>query len=125
MLDVEVPILMLQDDGHLVGVFGQDVRRHRDAGRSRLERDVEVVRAGNAVGLGGTFQRRADHAAQGVLGELLIEHLVDRGRLIRHRGPRNWERATVTRDRRATEDADLRKVEGFCCQAPSGPRLRI
>ncbi|MNT62621.1 hypothetical protein D3C72_2003560 [compost metagenome] len=124
MLDVQVPILMLQDDGHLVRVFGQHVRRHRDARRPRLERDVEMVRAGNAGGLGGAFKRRADHAAQGVLGELLIEHLVDRGRLIRHRKPRNWVRATVTRDRGMTEDGDLGKVEGFCWQAPSGPRLR-
>ncbi|GEC01053.1 hypothetical protein BDI01nite_21170 [Brevundimonas diminuta] len=75
-----------------------------------------MVGAGNALGLSRALKRQADHAAQGVLGELLIMHLVDRGSLIRHRRLKKGERATVTRPRRATEDAESPAAKEFRCR---------
>ena len=72
----QVPVLVLQDDRHLVGILAEQVRRSGHAGRVGLEGDVEVVRARQALRRGGALQGRLDHAAQGVLGHRLIAHLV-------------------------------------------------
>ena len=57
----QVPVLVLQHDGHFVRVLAQQILRARDARRIGLEGDIEVVRAGQA--LGPQFDLRQFHHA--------------------------------------------------------------
>src|SRR3546814_6844858 len=41
LFDGQVPEAILEDDRHLVGIFGDQMARNRDAGRLRLEGDIE------------------------------------------------------------------------------------
>src|SRR3546814_2979378 len=49
LFDGQVPEAILEDDRHLVGIFGDQMARNRDAGRLRLEGDIEMMLAGQAV----------------------------------------------------------------------------
>ena len=80
----QVPVLVLQDDGHLVRVLGQQVDRTGHARGVGLEGDIEMVRARQAFRRRGPLQGGLDHAAQGLLGHGLVVHLVLGRRVLGH-----------------------------------------
>src|SRR3546814_2448254 len=67
LFDGQVPEAILEDDRHLVGIFGDQMARNRDAGRLRLEGDIEMMHAGQAVAAHDLRQHAADHGAQRIL----------------------------------------------------------
>ena len=70
---VQVPELVLQHDGHLVGETLAQIRRNRDTRGMGLEGDVEMVRAGQfAAALLDFAQHPADHRTQGFLDDGII-----------------------------------------------------
>jgi hypothetical protein len=67
---------VLQDDRHHLGELGQEPLRHAHAIRARLECDVEMVVARQAI-LGRILEHRLDDAAQRLLGEDVIADMID------------------------------------------------
>ena len=78
---------MLQDDGHLVRVLGQEVLRPRDARGVGLEGDIEMVVPGQTAGRGGALQRRLDDPAQGVVHHAVVVHQILRRGFFGHKAP--------------------------------------
>src|SRR3546814_9549573 len=72
LFDGQVPEAILEDDRHLVGIFGDQMARNRDAGRLRLEGDIEMMLAGQAVAAHDLRQHAADHGAQRILHDFVI-----------------------------------------------------
>lgn len=60
---LEIPELVLENHGHLLGILLAEIVRQRQAGKVGAEGDVEVMGAGEAFG-GGAGERFANHAAQ-------------------------------------------------------------
>jgi hypothetical protein len=73
--DLQVPVLELDHDGHLLGIFFAQARRDAHARRSRQEGDEEVMVAGQASPrhLG---QDLAHDAAQRLLGKNVVADVV-------------------------------------------------
>ena len=114
------PELMLQHDGHFLGVTGQDMGGHLYSGETGAEGDVEMVIAQQAVA-DGDFQGLADHPAQGV-----FHHLVVAQRILDH-DPPGLRRGARWRPHHRKTGTPLteRKWGEFCCPVPPGPRLRV
>ena len=72
---LQVPILELDDDGHLLGIALAQPRRHAHAGRAGQEGDEEVVVAGKA-GACDLGQDLAHDAAQRLLGQNVVADVV-------------------------------------------------
>ena len=73
--DREIPELMLQDDGDVLRMLRAQAVRHLHAVGLGIERDVEMMLAGQAV-FRGVSQDVAHHAAQGLLGENIVADMV-------------------------------------------------
>src|SRR5690606_30826773 len=74
--DLEVPELVLDDDGHLLCIFRLQVLRDANAGGIGEKRDEEVVLARQMPGDSDLGQNLADDAAQRVLSENVIANVV-------------------------------------------------
>src|SRR6185437_6037430 len=74
-VDLEIPELVLQDDGHLLGVLRLDPVGQAHALGAGVERDVEVVLAGQTL-LRRVGQHVAHDAAQRLLGEKIVADVV-------------------------------------------------
>ena len=71
----EVPVLVLEDDGHVLGVAGEEAARHPHPRRVGGEGDEEMMLAGQA-GARHLGHDLADDAAKRVLGEDVVAYLV-------------------------------------------------
>lgn len=69
--DLQIPIFMLQDDGHFVGKPLMQVRRDNDAGCLCLERDVEMMVAGQSA-CGNIAKHTTHHRTQCLLHYVII-----------------------------------------------------
>ncbi len=76
--DGEIPELVLQHDGHLFRILLAQARRELHAGRARIERDVEMMLARQAAGLGHVGEHAAHHRAQRLLGQQIVADVIDR-----------------------------------------------
>ena len=83
-LDLEVPEAVLEYDRHLVGKAFHQMLWDRNARRSGLEGDVEMVLAGEAAGQLDFAQYPPDHGTQRVLHNLVVGNQAFR-RLVGHR----------------------------------------
>ncbi|KAK0363614.1 hypothetical protein LTR94_014342 [Friedmanniomyces endolithicus] len=70
--DLEIPELVLEDDGHLVRETFRQMLGDIHPGGMGLERDVEMMRARQAAGLLHFAQHAADDRAQGLLHDFVI-----------------------------------------------------
>ena len=77
-LTLEIPELVLQDDGHLLGILRAQPVRHAHAVGVGVEGDVEMMVAGQAL-LGRFGEHAAHHAAQRLLGQEIVADLVGHG----------------------------------------------
>ncbi len=75
----QIPELVLQDDGHLLGILHAQPLRHPHALGVGVERDIEMVVAGQAFLLGRVREHGADHAAQRLLGQKIVAEMVGHG----------------------------------------------
>ena len=71
----QVPVLELDDDGHLLGIALAQSRRHAHARRAGEERDEEMMVAGKA-GARDFGQDLAHDAAQRLLGQNVVADVV-------------------------------------------------
>ena len=78
---------MLENDGHLIRIPGQKLLWPLDPGGPCLERQIEVVRAGQPAGRIGAFQCGLHNASQGFLSHRLVIHEVFSGGILGHSGP--------------------------------------
>ena len=74
---LQVPELVLQDDGHLVRILFLEALRDHNPLCSGIEGDVEMVLAGKAAPL-HEREDLADHPAQSLLGEEIVSDVVFR-----------------------------------------------
>ena len=70
-LDLQVPIFVLEHDGHFIGEALVQMLRDRHAGRLRLESNVEMMIAGEAIQR-NIAEHTADHGAQCLLHHVVI-----------------------------------------------------
>ncbi len=75
--DAQVAELVLQHDGDIIGITRQQVSGDGYAGGAGQEGDIEMVLARQAFHRCGPQQPLLDHAAQRVLGQVGVIHLVD------------------------------------------------
>ena len=73
----QIPELVLQDDGHFVGILLAQARGNCHARRMGAEGDVEMVLAGQAVAR-RVGQNLANHAAQRVLNLKIVANQICR-----------------------------------------------
>ena len=73
----EIPELVLEDDRHLFGIAFAQALGYLHARRTRVERDVEVVLAHEAV-LCRVGENTLNHAAQCLLGQEIVADMVGR-----------------------------------------------
>jgi hypothetical protein len=74
-VDLEVPVLVLDDDRHFLVVLTEQFLAEANAGGARHEGNEEVVVTGKP-GLGNLGQNLAHDAAQGFLGENVVSHMI-------------------------------------------------
>lgn len=67
---------MLDDDGHLFGVFRLEVLGNPHARRAGQEGDEEVMVAGQAAGSGHFTQNLTNNAAKGILCENVVTDMI-------------------------------------------------
>jgi hypothetical protein len=72
----QIPVLVLQNDGHLLGILHAQPFRHAHALGLGVERDVEMVVARQAFLLDGLAEHAAHHAAQRLLGQEIVAEMV-------------------------------------------------
>src|SRR5581483_10016480 len=72
---LQVPELVLQDDGHLLGILLLEPFGHRDALGARIKGDVQMVLAGQALAL-HPRQYLTHDAPQSILREKIVSDLV-------------------------------------------------
>jgi imidazoleglycerol-phosphate dehydratase len=70
-LNFQIPIFMLEDDGHFVGKPLMQMGRYRNARGLRLESDIKMMVAGQAV-LRHIAKHAANHRAQSLLHYIVI-----------------------------------------------------
>jgi hypothetical protein len=78
----QIPELMLQDDGHLLGILRQHARRQAHAVRAGVEGNIEMMLPGQAV-LGGVDEHLVHDPAQGLLGQDIVPDVIDGHGVIR------------------------------------------
>ena len=71
-LDLQIPEAVLQHDRHFIGKFGDQMRRNIDADGLRLEGDIEMMLARQAVITDDLAEHAADHGAQRILHDFII-----------------------------------------------------
>lgn len=72
----EVPELVLDDDGHLFGIFRLEVLGNPHARRAGQECNEEMVVAGQAAGCGHFTQNLTNNAAKGILCENVVTDMI-------------------------------------------------
>jgi len=76
LADRQVPKLVLQDDGHFLGILRARPLRQADAVCAGIEGHKEMVVAGQAV-LGGVGEHRAQNSAQGFLDQEVVADMIN------------------------------------------------
>ena len=74
--NLQIPELMLDDDGHLLRIAFLQIAGYADAGSVGEKGDVEVVIARQGAGGGDFAQDFANDASQGVLRQNVVSYLV-------------------------------------------------
>ena len=82
VMHFEVPILMLDDDGHLFRKPLDQIVGDLHARRAGAEGEVEMMFARQAVAVAALAQGFADDAAHGCLGECFVADIVSHGRAV-------------------------------------------
>src|SRR6202043_2500268 len=77
LVDREVAELVLEDDGHFLGILGAQALRHAYPRRTGVEGNIEMMIARQAA-LGGVLQHPAQHRAQRLLRQQVVAYVVDR-----------------------------------------------
>ena len=72
----QIPELVLQDDGHLLGILHAQPLGHAHALGGGVERDIEMVVARQAFFLDGLDENAAHHAAQRLLGQEIVAEMI-------------------------------------------------
>ncbi|CUX14319.1 hypothetical protein AGR7C_Cc110171 [Agrobacterium deltaense Zutra 3/1] len=72
----QVPELMLDNDGHLLGIFRLEVLGNPHARRAGQEGDEEVMVAGQTAGCGHFPQNLTNNAAKGILCENVVTDMI-------------------------------------------------
>ena len=127
----QIPELVLQDDGHLLGILHAQPVRHAHALGVGVERNVEMMIARQVLLLGDVGEHVAHHAAQRLLGQEIVAEMVG------HAGSGVWRQDSrdasaahapnaIPARRRAGRCHNWnRRGEnesgGFCCQVPPNP----
>ena len=102
-LDLEIPELVLQHDGHFFGILRAQPVRQPHAFGGGVEGDEEMMVAGQALVLPASVKHVADHAAQRLLDQDVVADVIDgHGTLqlwlLRHamltRRPPKWHRGS-------------------------------
>ena len=125
----QIPELMLQNEGHLLGILRQDAWRQPDPFGPGREGNIEMMIAGKAV-LGGIGQHGSHDSAQGLLGEDIVTNVIDSHRgAVRFSLQADFRTAVLSPKKTGlgltNTDANMTlESGGFCCQVPPNPACR-